>query len=170
MGNRANVIFVAGETISPTVYLHWNGGPESVYPFLAELDRRKVRADGEYECARFIQLVGEFFDHDEFSGLSLGVLAPPTAISLDALAKVQTDQGNNGFYIVDRSGGKLKVRRFQRQYSPAPDYKNLGLKEMSPREVLAEERKAWKHDYNVKGETFAKTFLKIQGKRKLPNE
>ena len=62
MGNRATVIFQAQDTISPAIYLHWNGGPESVYQFLDELDRRKVRGDADYEAARFVKIVGEFFD------------------------------------------------------------------------------------------------------------
>ena len=41
MGNRAAVVFTKGEEISPAVYLHNNGGPESIYSFLAELNRRK---------------------------------------------------------------------------------------------------------------------------------
>ena len=83
MGNRATVIFVTGEgKISPAVYLHWNGGPESVYQFLDELDRRKVRAGDDYECARFIQIVGEFFDQDATSGLSLGVSNGPHSLAL----------------------------------------------------------------------------------------
>ncbi len=39
MGNRATIIFTDGKkSFSPAVYLHWNGGPESVYAFLEELD------------------------------------------------------------------------------------------------------------------------------------
>jgi hypothetical protein len=119
MGNRANVVFVAGQgknqTISPAVYLHWNGGPESVYAFLDELDVRGVRADGEYEAARFVQIVGEFFDEDYHSTLSLGILGGPKAITATALDKLPTDSGDNGFYIVrrdDRDPAKRIVRRF----------------------------------------------------------
>lgn len=68
MGNRAIVIFEDEKSteFSPAVYLHWNGGPESVYPFLDEMDRRHIRTgDGAYESARFIQLIGEYFDQDE---------------------------------------------------------------------------------------------------------
>ena len=64
MGNRAIVIFSDKEekNILPAVYLHWNGGPESIYAFLDELDRRKVGDNRHYETARFIQIVGEFMD------------------------------------------------------------------------------------------------------------
>ena len=89
MGNRANVVFVnkAGDNISPTVYLHWNGGAESIYAFLDELDRRKVRADQCYECARFVQIVSEFFDSGEerYGTLSLGVMNGPKTIDKEGM-------------------------------------------------------------------------------------
>ncbi len=103
MGNRATVVFTAGDHISPAVYLHWQGGPESVYAFLDELDRREVRADADYECARFIGIVAEFFDADSYGTTSLGVTNGPTVIAPEALAEVQTDHGDNGFYVVNRA-------------------------------------------------------------------
>src|SRR5216117_1968113 len=113
MGNRATIVFWDGkERFSPAIYLHWNGGPESVYAFLEELDRRGVRADQDYECARLIQLIGEFFDSDgKAGGLSLGVVNGPDPISAwtvglgltEALSHVPTDHGDNGFYLVDRT-------------------------------------------------------------------
>lgn len=71
MGNRALVI-PAGETFG--VYLHWNGGYESVYPFLEYCKLKGYRnfggkgSDG-YGIARFCQVVGNFFG----GGLSIGV-------------------------------------------------------------------------------------------------
>jgi len=115
MGNRATVIFTNGEKISPAVYLHWSGGPETVYAFLGELDRRGVRADGEYDAARFVQLVGEYFDgREKFTGLSLGIVNGPSEISKGELAKVGTDHGDNGFYVVDRN--LRTMRRFYERY------------------------------------------------------
>lgn len=113
MGNRGNVIFTSGEAISPNVYLHWNGGPESIYAFLEELDRRGVRADADYEAARFVQIVGEFFASDDpDSGLSLGITSAPLPdIDAESLGTVHTDPSDNGFYVVDRTAG-LRVRRF----------------------------------------------------------
>jgi hypothetical protein len=113
MGNRGTVIFTDGEhNFSPAVYLHWNGGPDSIYSFLEELDRRLIRADQDYEAARFIQLVGEFFDQHCISGLSLGVSNGPVSDSLEDLRLVKTDKGGNGIYLVCRKNGKRKVRRF----------------------------------------------------------
>lgn len=148
MGNRATVIFWDASTkaCSPAVYLHWNGGPDSVYGFLEELDRRNVRADQEYECARFIQIVGEFFSQsyapptdgdphgiyrESAFGLSLGVVNGPTQAAMKrsvpkALEGVMTDHGDNGFYLVDRtqyatnllgeSVRQTHVRRFVERY------------------------------------------------------
>jgi hypothetical protein len=104
MGNRANVIFTDGkESFSPTVYLHWNGGPESVYAFLNELDRRNIRADQCYEAARFVQLVGEFFDQEHIGGYSLGLMNGPKSASIEDLNKISTDNGDNGFYLINRT-------------------------------------------------------------------
>lgn len=121
MGNRANVVFTDGEEFSPAIYLHWNGGPESIYAFLSEMDRRKIRTgDVMYESARFCHIVGDFFDQDNIGGLSLGLangLANgPENDTPEAFAKVKTDSGDNGFYLVQRitngQGVKTKVRRF----------------------------------------------------------
>jgi hypothetical protein len=37
MGNRAYVVFESGNERSPAIYLHWQGGPESIYAFLHAL-------------------------------------------------------------------------------------------------------------------------------------
>jgi hypothetical protein len=133
MGNRATVIFDNGQRISPAIYLHWNGGPESVYAFLGELDRRGVRADSEYDAARFVQLIGEFFDgREEFTGLSLGIVNGPSEITADALDKVESDHGDNGFYVVNRENRTM--RRFYEKWSYDP-VENLGIHEMSTVEV-----------------------------------
>lgn len=148
MGNRATVIFWDGKArCSPAVYLHWNGGPESVYAFLEELDRRGVRADQDYEAARFIQLIGEFFDQDKGSGLSLGVANGPRAITPDALAKVQTDHGDNGFYIVNRVAEPMEVRRFRERYTGTGDSFSCRLVEFTPEEVSDERADADAHEY-----------------------
>jgi len=73
MGNRAVVRFNDEAANDVGVYLHWNGGPESIAGFLQAMVQRKwTRMD--YAPARFIQVVGEYFDSDgDDSGLSLGV-------------------------------------------------------------------------------------------------
>ncbi len=142
MGNRGNVVFIDDESggtggISPAVYLHWNGGPESVYAFLAEMDYRKIRHEAGYEAARFCQIVGEFFDQDQYGTLSLGVNNGPTEITPEAIGKVWTDNGDNGFYVIERTPIGTKVRRFAGNSN----------EEMSNEEVDAERVEAFKTGY-----------------------
>ncbi len=111
MGNRAHVIFTDKDgDISPAVYLHWNGGPESVYAFLDEMKRRKIRCDASYGTARFVHIVGDFFDSDEAGGLSLGIHGGPK--TLEPASLKQYDHGDNGVYVVSWNGTERTVRRF----------------------------------------------------------
>lgn len=111
MSNRATVFFTekhdVGSGFSPGVYLHWNGGPESIYAFLTEFKRRGYGHDMDYDAARFTQIVGEFFDSEYFTGLSLGVVNGPCSYA--ALAEYVTHSDlDNGAYIV--SGGEVVAR------------------------------------------------------------
>lgn len=65
MGNRA---FLYPETAKPGqrvlgVYLHWNGGPDSVIPLIRYCKMKKYRpfSDG-YGVARLAQVMGNFFN------------------------------------------------------------------------------------------------------------
>ncbi len=132
MGNRAYVIFEDKESqhFSPAIYLHWNGGPESIYAFLDELDRRGVRADQEYEAARFVQIVGEYFMPDQ---LSLGIVSGPSSAA--DLGKWAGE--DNGLYLVCRAE-KRRVRRFWK------NWKTEVVTEWTPRKVNAERKEAYK--------------------------
>lgn len=68
MGNRA-IVKPEGKNIG--VYLHWNGGVDSVTAFLkyCELKGYRSFSDDSYGVARFCQVVGNFFG----GGLSLGL-------------------------------------------------------------------------------------------------
>ena len=149
MGNRAFVIFEEDGEISPAVYLHWNGGPESVYPFLDELDRRQVRADIAYAPARFIAVVAEFMDQEHYTGLSLGVMNGPEAITIDALDPF--NHGDNGVFVVTRGNGERRIRRF------VPGSK---LAELSPEDTEREKREAYNHPYSAGDETIKALFTK----------
>ncbi len=150
MGNRAIVVFVDDVSkpthISPAVYLHWNGGPESIYPFLDELDRRHVRGEVDYECARFIHIVCDFFDQDAAGGLSIGASNGPAEISVKALHRY--DPGDNGIYVVARHGGHRHVRRFTAP-SDGP------LVEFRCDAVDREQQEADRHVYNTGKDTIA---------------
>ena len=144
MGNRAIIIFENEKSteFSPAVYLHWNGGPESVYQFLDELDYRKVRGadDLSYQTARFIQICGEFMDQDSYSGLSLGVESGPRKFSeLDQF----TYGDDHGIYLVYRNGENRRVRRFYITYKDGKD----GIEELTPAKVKTEKDRAYRSDY-----------------------
>lgn len=104
MGNRA-VVTVEGSKIG--VYLHWNGGVESVSAFLRAAKDLGVRApisDTSYFYARFAQIIGNFFGGS-------------TSVGIDSIEKLDTDNGDNGTFVID---GSFKiVRREHSRHHPA---------------------------------------------------
>lgn len=117
MGNRAVVTFDENPTPqSVGIYLHWNGGAESVLAFLEAADKFGVRDNGDpaYQLARVTQIIANFFG----GTLCLGV---------DTLANLDTHNGDNGVFAVSRSGGKITMRQ-----SPdgKTDWKELDLDEI----------------------------------------
>lgn len=162
MGNRGTVVFTDGKgNYSCAVYLHWNGSAESIYPFLEELDRRKARCDQDYEVARFVQLVGEFFDSNEIGSTSLGLVNGPKSDAPDDLDKIQTDHSDNGLYLVRRTEGKLVMRRFTEKHEGV----DAGhFFEWSSAEVDTERENAAKHEY---ADGIRETFRGIQGERTI---
>jgi hypothetical protein len=116
MGNRAVVTFASGDAIAryikgdaeiegakklegfvaanPNrvgVYLHWNGGYDSVKPFCMACKRLGFRGavTDNYGVACFTQLVRNFHGLD---GLSVGV---------NTLNRLDTDNYDNGVFVVD---------------------------------------------------------------------
>lgn len=94
MGNRAVIGWqdhdgnFSEESVG--VYLHWNGGRDSVEAFLAYCEMMGFRSpsfDPAYGVARFVQVVTNWFGGD---GLSIGV---------DKISNLDTDNWDNGLYI-----------------------------------------------------------------------
>ena len=86
MGNRA-VITTEAKDIG--VYLHWNGGRDSVEAFLTYCRLKGYRCP-ENDCygwARLCQVIGNFFGGE----LSVGI---------DKYNRLDTDNGDNGVYII----------------------------------------------------------------------
>ena len=111
MGNRAYIVFDApkGKKLSandalPAVYLHWNGGPESVYTFLAYCKEVCREGDAEYIPARFVQIVGNYLGNN----LSLGLTAVRRE-DIQELSRV----GDNGCYVVDTDTYAVTERHFE---------------------------------------------------------
>ena len=87
MGNRA-VITTRNKDLG--VYLHWNGGRDSVEAFLLYCKLKKYRAP-ENDCygwARLCQVIGNYFGGE----LSLGI---------DRYDRLDADNGDNGVYIIE---------------------------------------------------------------------
>jgi len=95
MGNRAVITFDSTpHAKSLGIYLHWNGGPESILAFAEALNHFKVRdskLDDSYQFARFVQIIGNYLG----GTLSLGV---------GLLERLDCDNGDNGLYRIQRDG------------------------------------------------------------------
>lgn len=96
MGNRA-VITTNDKRMG--VYLHWNGGRDSVEAFLKYCELQGYRAPDQdcYGWARLCQVIGNFFG----GGLSIGI---------DAYDRLDADNGDNGVYII--KGWEIVDREF----------------------------------------------------------
>lgn len=107
MGNRA-VITTEEERIG--VYLHWNGGRDSVEGFLAvckELGHRPPEDDC-YGFARLCQVVGNFF-------------GGTTSLGIDTLDHLDCDNGDNGMYII--KGWEIVGRKYFDNQTEQKEYK-----------------------------------------------
>lgn len=88
MGNRA-VITTKDKEIG--VYLHWNGGRDSVEGFLKYCELKKYRCP-EYDCygwARLCQVIGNFFGGE-------------SSIGVDRFERIEESADwDNGVYIIE---------------------------------------------------------------------
>lgn len=93
MGNRA--VICASNYIEPKnstelgVYLHWNGGRDSVEAFLkyCKLKGYRPPETDNYGWARLCQVIGNFFGGS-------------TSIGIDKCCNLDCDNGDNGTYII----------------------------------------------------------------------
>jgi len=135
MGNRAVITFEENPTPeSIGVYLHFNGGPESVYTFLQALDHYHVRdnQDQEYQLARVVQIIANF-------------LGGTISIGVGKLQRLDCT-GNHGVYVVNRLNGKLKVRRSDGEFiGPLRTFRKF----WRVAKVAAEKKAALAHAYNL---------------------
>lgn len=100
MGNRA-VITTPERKVG--LYLHWNGGRDTVEPLLKYCELQGYRPPSQdcYGWARMCQVMGNFFG----GSLSVGIGAYTTDECMDP--------GDNGIYVID--GWKI-VERLQTRY------------------------------------------------------
>ena len=110
MGNRA--VITTQENFNNNgvgIYLHWNGGIDSVIPFLDYLAIKRYRkpyAD-DYGWAMLTNIITNFFG----DGLSCGV---------DTVDRLDCDNRDNGVYIIGPRGIE---RRIYAGSSPVMTYK-----------------------------------------------
>lgn len=100
MGNRA-VIAASERANAPSIYLHWNGGVESVLGFLAaakELGFRDPLGDEAYGMAYLQALTALYFG----DGCGTGI---------GPLSSSDTDNGDNGLYILGK-GFTIAKRKY----------------------------------------------------------
>ena len=74
MGNRAVITVAPYAETNIGIYLHWNGGRESVEGFLAAakaLGMRPPVGDPYYAMARLVQIIGNFFGGSTSIGIGL---------------------------------------------------------------------------------------------------
>ena len=103
MGNRAVITASKSKNVKNSknigVYLHWNGGRDSVEAFLTYCEFKEYRSpsDDNYGWARLCQVLGNFFGGTE----SLGV---------DNCCNLDCDNGDNGVYIIE--GWRIVGRQY----------------------------------------------------------
>lgn len=96
MGNRA-VITTRNKKVG--IYLHWNGGRDSVEAFLKYCELQGFRSPDKdcYGWARLTQVISNFFGGS-------------TSIGFDEYYKLYTDNYDNGVYIIE--GWEIVGREF----------------------------------------------------------
>ena len=91
MGNRA--VITTRENFDNNgvgVYVHWNGGRDSVEAFLTYCKRKGYRSPDQdcYGWARLCQVIGNFFGGD-------------ASVGIDTVDRLDCDNYDNGVYIIE---------------------------------------------------------------------
>lgn len=106
MGNRAVITASKSTAVAGSsdlgIYLHWNGGRDSVEAFLTYCRIAGFRSPDvdNYGWARLVQVIANFFGGD---GLSIG---------FDKCSKLDCDNYDNGVYII--RGWEIVDRQYKR--------------------------------------------------------
>ena len=124
------------------VYLHWNGGPESIYAFLAVLNKRMEDRGGDlsYAAARFVEIIGRYFGGNTSLGLLGFTTRDQNAMTNNNNVRANhISHGDNGIYVIAWDGKKYGVTK---RYGA--DYGDNWLSEL---EIKREEKKASISEY-----------------------
>ena len=103
MGNRAVITASKSKDVKKSkaigVYVHWNGGRDSVEAFLKYCELKKYRSPGEdnFGWARLCQVIGNYFGGTDSVGIGL-------------CEELDCDNYDNGVYII--KGWKIVGRQY----------------------------------------------------------
>lgn len=117
MGNRAVITASKSLDVAESndigIYLHWNGGRDSVEAFLkyCELKRYRSPSEDNYGWARLCQVIANYFGGE-------------TSVGIDNCCHLDCDNGDNGVYII--KGWKIVGR----QYHDGAEQHNYNLLKM----------------------------------------
>ncbi len=115
MGNRA-VITIKDDYLNkedwPSIYLHWNGGLDTVQPMLDVAKEYEIRCESHYGTARLAQLFANYFG----GTLSIGV---------GPYKNQDLDNYDNGVYIIDNNWEIV-----EREYNRNPEQQHHDYNEM----------------------------------------
>ena len=96
MGNRAVITLAPFGLDNIGIYVHWNGGLESVAAFLDAAKRMGMRSpemDESYAMARLTQIIANYFGGS-------------TSIGIGRVRDLDYDNGDNGTYLI---GGDWEI-------------------------------------------------------------
>lgn len=134
MGNRAVIALKKdfnGKKFADNaigVYLHWNGGRDSVMGFLTYCNLKKYRTPetDNYGWARLCQVIGNFFGGS-------------TSIGIDVVNKLEYDNWDNGTYLIEN--WMIKDRAFfkgseQTEYDLVEFLKSIDKSQPASEQIL----------------------------------
>lgn len=114
MGNRAVICKGKHRSQAIGIYLHWNGGRDSVEAFLSVAkEKTEGRRDDQLNFARLTQVISNYFD----TGICFGV---------DLCKNLDCDNFDNGVYEVDFETLTITGRKF----FEGPEQQEYSLQEM----------------------------------------
>lgn len=103
MGNRAVIAFESMPEIG--IYVHWNGGPESVMAFLdATRERGAPTGVPSYAFAALVSTITAFLYQPNMFGMEPEI----NSVGVGPLSQLDTDNYDNGLYWI---GPTLQITR-----------------------------------------------------------
>jgi hypothetical protein len=138
MGNRAVIAYkdeYVPKEYSTSIYLHWNGGRDSVEAFLKVANDIGVRASqGDYAMARLTQIISNYFG---------GILS----VGVGIYKRMDTDNYDNGVYwISNNEKGELVI--VDREFKRYPEQKTYKVDKMA-KEIMSQMPEGYQQDEDL---------------------